>query len=249
MKISIAQMDITQGHKGKNLKKGISFIEEAAEQNADLIVLPELWTTGYVKNLQELAEPMDGETITKLTNMAKENDITIMGTVAERAERYYNTMHLITPRGLKTSYRKMHLFSLMNEARFFEPGETAGIYENIGMLICYDLRFPELSRKLVMSGAQMLIVSAEWPYPRLDHWRTLLKARAIENLIYVVGCNRVGTDKTFEYFGHSTVIDPWGKRLIEGEENETLLTCEIDPFLVSKARKEFPALKDMKMRE
>ncbi len=246
MKISIVQMDIEVGKKEKNFQRGISFIKEAAEKKSDLIVLPELWTTGYVKNLHDLAEPLDGETITTLTDLAEEYSTTILGTIAEKAEECYNTMHVVSSHGLEASYRKMHLFSLMNEEKFFDHGTTIGIHRDVGMLICYDLRFPELARTLARKGAELLIVPAEWPYPRLDHWRTLLKARAIENQAYVIGCNRVGTDKTLEYFGHSVVIDPWGERIIEGNTEEKILICEIDMSLVKKIRDEFPVLKDMK---
>ena len=244
MIVSLAQMDIVQGDKEKNLQKGIDFIEEAAKRGSDLIVFPELWTTGYVRNIKELAESFDDETIDVLIKKAKEKNIKIFGTIAEKADDYYNTMHFISPEGLEAFYRKIHLFSVMKEDRFFAPGNKIGIKGNIGMLICYDLRFPELSRKLVMNGAEILIVSAEWPYPRIEHWRTLLRARAIDNQSYVIGCNRVGNDGKLEYFGHSSVIDPWGKTVIEGKTDETLLTCEIDLSLVKEVRENFPILKD-----
>jgi len=245
MIISIAQMDIILGNKEKNLQRGIDFIEEAVKRKSDIIVFPELWTTGYAKNVKELAEPLDGKTIEELTDIAKK-DIKIFGSIVEKAESCYNTMHYISSKGLEASYRKIHLFSLMNEERFFAAGNKIGLKENIGMMICYDLRFPELSRKLTMNGAEILIVCAEWPYPRIEHWRTLLKARAIDNLVYVIGCNRVGNDGKLEYFGHSSVIDPWGIRMIEGGKDEALLTCEIDLSLVREVRKKFPVLKDIK---
>jgi len=243
MIISIAQMDIVLGDKGRNIRKGVSFIEEAVKRKSDIIVFPELWTTGYAKDVKELAEPLNGKTIKKLTETAKEKNIKIFGSIAEN---HYNTMHYISPKGLEASYRKIHLFSLMNEERFFAAGNKIGLKENIGMMICYDLRFPELSRKLTINGAEILIICAEWPYPRIEHWRTLLKARAIDNLVYVIGCNRVGNDGKFEYFGHSSVIDPWGRRMIEGGKDEALLTCEIDLSLVKEVRKKFPVLKDIK---
>jgi predicted amidohydrolase len=243
MIISIAQMDIVLGDKGRNIRKGVSFIEEAVKRKSDIIVFPELWTTGYAKDVKELAEPLNGKTIKKLTETAKEKNIKIFGSIAEN---HYNTMHYISPKGLEASYRKIHLFSLMNEERFFAAGNKIGLKENIGMMICYDLRFPELSRKLTINGAEILIICAEWPYPRIEHWRTLLKARAIDNLVYVIGCNRVGNDTKFEYFGHSSVIDPWGRRMIEGGKDEALLTCEIDLSLVKEVRKKFPVLKDIK---
>lgn len=243
MIISIAQMDIVLGDKERNIRKGVSFIEEAVKRKSDIIVFPELWTTGYAKDVKELAEPLNGKTIKKLTETAKEKNIKIFGSIAEN---HYNTMHYISPKGLEASYRKIHLFSLMNEERFFAAGNKIGLKENIGMMICYDLRFPELSRKLTINGAEILIICAEWPYPRIEHWRTLLKARAIDNLAYVIGCNRVGNDTKFEYFGHSSVIDPWGRRMIEGGKDEALLTCEIDLSLVKEVRKKFPVLKDIK---
>jgi omega-amidase len=121
-------------------------------------------------------------------------------------------------------------------------GEVAGVES--GLAICYDLRFPEQFRAYALAGASVVFVPSEWPHPRLAHWRTLLRARAIENQFFVVACNRVGESKGTQFFGHSTIVDPWGELIVEGGEQEILLTAPIDTGLVAEIRERIPIFAD-----
>jgi omega-amidase len=112
------------------------------------------------------------------------------------------------------------------------------------VMICYDIRFPELARTLALDGAKILFVPAEWPHPRLHHWRTLLMARAIENQMFVVSCNRVGTSGSTHFFGHSLIIDPWGEIIAEGAEHEEIITAALDLTEVDKVRGRIPVFED-----
>jgi predicted amidohydrolase len=147
-----------------------------------------------------------------------------------------------------TSYAKIHSFQLMDEHLYMEAGNQLGHFHvdhvEAGVMICYDIRFPELARKLALSGAKILFVPAQWPNPRLHHWRTLLQARAIENQMYVVACNRVGESEGTSFFGHSMIINPWGEIMLEGDETEQLLAASIDLNEVETIRKKIPIFAD-----
>lgn len=167
----------------------------------------------------------------------------------KRGAGVYNTLPVIGPReGVLGAYRKIHLFPPMKEPQWIIPGEMPLSLElpwgRTGFAICYDLRFPELFRRYAGDGAQVVFLPAEWPYPRLEHWRTLLRARAIENQCYMVAVNRVGTDADTEtrYCGHSTVIDPWGETVLEAGETEGHFTVTIDIDLVAQVRSALPVL-------
>lgn len=138
----------------------------------------------------------------------------------------------------------------MEEKDYFSAGEESRVIDTVfgkvGLATCYDIRFPELFRELTKNGAEIILVTAEFPAPRDNHWKVLLQARAIENQVFVIAVNRVGRDKRQEYFGKSMVIDPWGEILLEGGNSEEILSCEVDISLVSKIRNEFPVLSDSK---
>ena len=163
--------------------------------------------------------------------------------------KIYNCFALYNPDGkLAGVYRKIHLFRLMAEEQFLAPGPEAVTVDlpwgRVGLAICYDLRFPELFRRYALAGAKLILLPAEWPHPRRTHWRTLLRARAIENQMFVAGCNRVGSSKGSDFFGASALIDPWGEALIEGGEQETLLTLTVDLDQVDAVRKRIPIFED-----
>jgi len=250
VKVSIVQMDIALGDPKKSRETAISFIEEACRRGSNFVVLPELWTTGYsLKNIRELAEPLDGTTNTMLLNICSKWKIYVIGSIAElRGGKIFNTATILGPEGIVGSYSKVHLFCLMDEHKYFTPGDSCAVFQTsfgkIGMIICYDIRFPELARKFALNGAQILFVSAEWPYPRVAHWELLLKARAIENQMFMVATNRVGSDDRNTFFGRSMVLDPMGEVLVEGDDTELILTCELDMDLVSKTRSLIPCFED-----
>jgi predicted amidohydrolase len=145
-------------------------------------------------------------------------------------------------------YSKVHLYRLMDEDKYLTAGDRPTVIDlpwgAAGLAICYDLRFPELFRKYALAGARMVILPAEWPRPRLAHWRTLLRARAIENQMFVIACNRVGETPGDHFPGHSAIVDPWGKAIVEGAEGEELLTAEIDLEEVIRFRELIPVFED-----
>lgn len=169
-----------------------------------------------------------------------------------------NTLFYISADGsVAGRYRKIHLFSLFREDRHVEPGERVEViateFGKVGFGICYDLRFPELFRKNAAAGAVLQILPAAFPHPRLEHWRTLVRARAIENQCFFVAVNQVGNEGgetaadaagAIRYFGHSMVVDPWGAILVEGEEAEALLTVDLDLDAVGRVRSELTAWND-----
>jgi predicted amidohydrolase len=176
--------------------------------------------------------------------------IAIAGTYPVKVEnQLYNTMVYFDPTGDAHIYKKIHLFSMMKEDMFFSPGNDLFAFSKpwgkVGMAICYDLRFPEVFRKYVLGGVTVMIISAEWPRKRVEHWKTLLKARAIENQVFVIACNAVGKSGNEIMGGASSIIDPWGEVLAEaGSEMDELITANIDLELVKNARDTIPVQKD-----
>ncbi|WP_433939287.1 carbon-nitrogen family hydrolase [Paenibacillus lautus] len=252
--IALIQADIEIGNVQANMDNMLGMMEKAAAANhkPDVIVLPEMWNTGYaLDRIHELADPMGQETSSMLSEFARKHRIQVVGgSVAERIEdRIYNSMYVFDRNGEQIAkYSKIHLFRLMDEEKFLEAGQQTVTFDleemKAGASICYDIRFPELSRTLALGGAQVLFVPAEWPHPRLHHWRTLLIARAIENQMYVVACNRVGTSGETDFFGHSIIIDPWGEIIAEGDERETIVTGTLDCKLTDEVRGRIPVFED-----
>ncbi len=245
MKITIAQTDIVLGEKERNLDNAEKIVKDAAP---DLILFPELFTTGFdFDNLVELSEQIPGKTTDALSRVC--GDSIVAGSIVEGNGKTYNTFFLLDSTGILGTYRKIHLFR--EENKHFTPGEDTVVIDTkfgkIGLATCYDLRFPELFRELAKKGAEIVLVAAEFPEPRDEHWRVLLRARAIENQIFVIATNRVGKDNRQGYFGNSLVVDPWGKVLLEGGSSHEILSCEADLSQVSKIRKEFPVLDDSKI--
>ncbi|MFD1178801.1 carbon-nitrogen family hydrolase [Paenibacillus puldeungensis] len=253
-RIALVQSDIILGEPKKNREKFERLMEQAVSsaEKPDLIVLPELWNTGYaLQTIDKLADPEGEESRTWLSTFAKRHGVYVVGgSVAEkRSGKVYNTMLLFNRLGEELgSYSKIHLFRLMEEEKHLTPGDQKVTFDlggvTAGAAICYDIRFPELARSLALKGAKLLIVAAEWPHPRLHHWRTLLMARAIENQMYVIGCNRIGTSGSDSFFGHSMIIDPWGEIVAEGGEEEGIISGEIDLSLVDRVRNQIPVFTD-----
>ncbi|MCP3771906.1 carbon-nitrogen family hydrolase [Paenibacillus sp. MZ04-78.2] len=252
--LALLQMDIAIGEPDRNFAKLESLLHEAVAHDTkpDVIVFPEMWNTGYaLDRIQELADHYGERTEALLSAFSRKNGVNIIGgSIAEkRDDGVYNTIFAYDRQGNRAGdYSKIHLFRLMDEEKFLQSGDRAGELQldgiPAGMMICYDIRFPELARKLALGGAQILFVPAEWPNPRLHHWRTLLMARAIENQMFVVSCNRVGMSGKTEFFGHSMVIDPWGEVLAEGEEAETIVRASVDLSQVPAVRSKIPVFED-----
>ena len=252
MKISLIQLDIAFGNPGANYAAAERRIREAAAAQPDCIILPELWTTGYdLTRLEQIADSEGGQTKAMISALAREYGINIVaGSVASRqAAGITNCMYIFNREGgLAGEYSKLHLFRLMDEHLYLQPGEAKGLFTLDGALcaglICYDIRFPEWVRAHTALGAEVLFVSAEWPEPRLAHWRALLISRAIENQCYVIACNRAGADPANTFAGHSMIIDPWGEVVCEAAENEDILSGEIDLHKVREVRQQIPIFTD-----
>ncbi|PLS02807.1 carbon-nitrogen hydrolase [Neobacillus cucumis] len=254
IKVSCLQMDIAFGDPVRNYQSAEKLIEKAMEKHPDILVLPELWTTGYdLTRLDEIADQHAMQTITFLQAAAKKHKVHFVGgSVANRGEKgVSNTLLIITKEGeVIHQYDKLHLFKLMDEHLFLEAGSKKGLFQVEDHLfagvICYDIRFPEWIRAHTSEGAVALFVVAEWPAARLQHWRTLLIARAIENQCYVIACNRSGSDPNNQFAGHSLIIDPWGEIIAEAGEQEDILSAEINLELVKEIRKQIPIFEDRK---
>lgn len=252
LRVALIQSDIAFGNPAANYSSMKEKMEKAVEQKAELIVLPEMWTTAYdLKRIREIGDSEGKQTKEFLQTFAKEHRITIVGgSVAEiQGDKVNNATYVANPQGeIIAEYRKIHLFRIMKEDQYLAGGEELTSFPlketKVGVTICYDLRFPELARAYALDGAGILVNSAEWPHPRLDHWRTLLRARAIENQMFVIACNRVGQSGKTHFCGHSVVIDPWGEILVEGGEEEEILFAEIDLSLIAEVRNRIPVFAD-----
>jgi predicted amidohydrolase len=229
-----------------------------AQRGADLVVLPELWVPGAFayRGYEESAGPVPGPLTSQMSDAAREIGAhVLLGTVIERdGNNLHNTAVLVAPDGeIVHTYRKMHLFGFdEGEARVLTAGTDASTHylpglATLGMTTCYDLRFPELYRLLLDGGAELIVVPTGWPAARLEHWQVLTRARAIENQVFLVGCNQVGTQEGVELAGHSVIIDPWGRVVAEAGTGEEVLDVDIDLALVAKTRADFPVLRDRKL--
>jgi len=248
---SVAQFHSKLGNMHANIDRALDLIRKAAQNQAALILFPELWTSGYIlKNAEKSAEE-NLSALDILKNSASESNISIAGSYLLRENgKILNRFLVIDPHmGLLPSYDKVHLFQLTGEEKTFAPGMHLTLLDepwgDTALTICYDLRFPELYRRYALDGAKIFLVPAQWPERRINHWKILLQARAVENQCYILGCNSVGTISGDVYGGNSAIINPWGKILAEaGGQNEELLFAEIDPDVVEKARSTIPVFSD-----
>jgi predicted amidohydrolase len=253
IRVSAIQMDIALGNAERNRSQALRLVEDALRRGSKIVVLPELWLTGYARNIHELAEDVfRGPTVTALVRLAREYNAYIFGSIPEKGAdgRLYNSMPIVTPNGVVDVYRKAHMFKLINEHLIFSPGNKLVVLDTefgrVGFAICYDIRFTEMIRAMVFNGIKILVVPAEWPCQRVDAWIALVRGRAVENQIYVIAANRVGKDDTGRYCGHSAIVNPYGDYVAEaGSKEEVILTADIDLEEVDRAREQVLALKDL----
>ncbi|RAP78146.1 carbon-nitrogen family hydrolase [Paenibacillus montanisoli] len=254
LRLAIVQMHVDAGNPDVNYARLRQKLNEAVQtaEKPDLIMLPEMWNTGYaLEQIDQIADFEGERTKALLSEFARSHQVQIIGgSIAEKREGgVYNTIYAFDANGdVMADYSKIHLFRLMDEEKHLQAGDKLGRLEvagaEAGMMICYDIRFPELARKLALGGAKALFVPAQWPNPRLHHWRTLLMARAIENQMFVIACNRCGASGTSTFFGHSLVIDPWGEIIAEAGEEEVIVRAEIDLDMVDAVRAKIPVFED-----
>lgn len=258
LKTAVVQMNVAYGDPETNYKTVENKVAQAVEQRADVIVLPELWTTGYdFDYMKENPDTEATQAITFLSELARRHRVNLVaGSVAKKTEKgLFNTMLVFNRHGgLVKEYSKAHLFRLMEEEKHLSQGDAGGMFKlehgYAAGFVCYDIRFPEWMRTHMLHPEHqpdVLYVVAEWPKPRIEQWRALLIARAIENQSYVVACNRTGDDPNNTFGGHSIVISPLGEVIAELEEEDTILYAEFETEEVHEVRKKIPIFQDRRV--
>jgi predicted amidohydrolase len=257
MRVAAIQLRVDDSEPAASrVERAVSLVR--AQAGADLVVLPELWVPGAFgySGYDASASALPGPVVSAIASVATEIGAHVLaGTFIERdGTSLHNTAVLLSPSGeIVHVYRKVHLFGFDHgEAEVLAAGDDVSTYAmpgltTLGMTTCYDLRFPELYRIFVNEGAELFVIPTGWPAARLEHWLVLTKARAIEDQVFLIGCNQVGMQEGVELAGHSVVIDPWGRVVAEAGVEEEVLTVDIDLALVAKTRAEFPVLRDRKL--
>jgi predicted amidohydrolase len=262
-RLVVAALQMQSGtDKERNLSAAEALVDEAVERGAGLIALPEHFNFGGAPQLQrENAEPIPGPSVDRMREKARTARVYLVGgSLAERVEedaRVFNTSLMIDPQGdITAKYSKVHLFDaeigsqlVMKEGDVFAPGDSIVAAETgygvVGLTICYDLRFPELYRALALKGARIIfVVSSFMASTGKAHWEPLLRARAIENQVFIVAPNQIGPipgTKLLRY-GHSAIVDPWGRVLSEASDNDGVITAEIDFDYLTTVRRQLPSL-------
>lgn len=247
MKVALIQSDLVW----ENPEENRTYFEEkinAIEEAVNLVVLPEMFTTGFTMDPATVAERMTGKTVLWMQALAKAKNCAITGSVViEENSSFYNRMLFVFPSGEIQHYDKRHLFTLAGEEKVYSRGTQKLIVEYLGWkicpFVCYDLRFPVFSRNV--ENYDVLIYVASWPKIRIKAWDTLLAARAIENMSYVIGVNRIGEDfNGYEYIGHSQVLDCLGEYLIEPKEQEAIFITNLDKTKLIEVREKLNFLND-----
>jgi omega-amidase len=248
---SVAQFHILPGNVKSNYQKALSSIDNAAASNSKLLVLPELFLTGYGTGKSPISPLSTSEYLLDLHHYAKIKQIYLAGTYAEEFEdQLFNTFFLDSSEGTRElSYQKIHLFEPMRETKLFQPGKQLKSVQNrfghVGAAICFDLRFSGMFVKLRERGVNIFIIPAEWPMERIAHWEILLKARAVEMQAFVIASNCVGVSGSFVFGGQSMIVDPLGNILCKGDSvSEDVITTEIDNSLSDSIRSTFPTFRD-----
>jgi predicted amidohydrolase len=252
MRVTCLQLEFPDRPKARNVSRALDLIDEA--RGSDLILLPELWPCGYFSYERYVpdAEPIDGPLVAALRHKARELKTCLFtGSFVERdGDQLFNTCLLLGQAGeILAKYRKVHVFGFESEERRrLTRGSDVTVadtpFGRAGMAICYDLRFPELFRRMVDQGAEFFLVAAAWPAARREAWKLFCRARAHENLAFLFACNAAGTSRGVEVNGSSLIVDPAGKILTEGGQSESLVTFDIHPTAAKTLRSQFPALDD-----
>lgn len=252
MRVGVIQAETIFAAPQKNRLSLEPQIDQLSKQGIDVLLLPETWNVGFFpSNVQEIVQE-DGEaSIQWLTRIAQKYKLNIVGGSIAHMEqgRLVNRSYILNRAGeIVATYDKMHLFSPGREATQFEHGEEVVLFEldgiRCGIEICYDLRFPELSRKLALAGAEVIFIPAQWPHPRALHWQTLARARAIENQCYVVTCNGCGQANQLVSCGHSAAYAPFGEIVEQAGETAASFIAVLDLEKVKEAREKIPVFKD-----
>ena len=254
MKVACIQMDMMFANPDENFRKAEILINRAIEAGADTVVLPETWNTGFFpkENLKELADNNGSRTKAVLSGIALEKGVNIVGgSVANvKDDGVYNTCYVFNRKGeCVAEYDKTHLFSPMDEDKFFNKGDHVSTFELDGLkcavIICYDVRFPELTRTMTVNGVDILFMVSQWPLVRVPHLDALTKARAIENQMFVVCCNSSGTAGQTIYGGNSSVNDPWGVTIAHAKgQEEEIIIADCDTSILEGIRSSINVFRD-----
>ena len=253
MKVACLQMDMLLAKPEENFSHAAELVKQAMKDKPDVLVLPETWNTGFFprENLQALCD-RDGSRVRQVFGaLAAQYQVNIVaGSVSNlRDGRVYNTAMVFDRTGVCiASYDKTHLFTPMGEDNYYTPGDRLCSFTldgvKCGLIICYDVRFPELTRSLTLPGLDMLFVVSQWPKVRTFHLRSLTTARAIENQMFLVCCNSCGTAGQTVYGGNSAIIDPWGETVALAGETEEILTADCDLQILTNIRGSIPVFRD-----
>ncbi len=251
-KVTLIQSNIKIGDEKYNFKKTKDFLHQAANLNSDVVVLPETWLSGFGQqifdNIEQYAKKENSEHIQYLRDFAVDKELHIVaGTILEkgRDNNIYNNLYFIDNKGnIGAKYAKMHLYSPGGENEVVTAGSSISTYQTefgkFGFMVCYDIRFPELSRLYALEGIDVLYVTANFNDPKRDHWLNQLKARALENQIYVAAVNRSGKN----YFGNSVLVNPAGEIILNAGRSEGIYSGFIDLSFIKAVRQEFPLFND-----
>jgi omega-amidase len=253
MNVHLVQLDIAWEDKSANHARVAAMLDVARPAQGSLVVLPEMFSTGFSMRLEATAQKNDREDESFLAGLAKKHRCCVIGGVVSPVSngKARNESVAFGPEGrLLARYTKMQSFMLGGEGDVYEAGHRVLTFPwqgfTVAPLVCYDLRFPEHFRTAVKLGANLMVVIASWPVKRYHHWLTLLQARAIENLSYVIGVNRTGSDPHLHYNGRSVVVSPHGHIIADAGEGESVLTAQIDVAEADSWRAQFPALQDIR---
>lgn len=250
MKLAVIQLSTVENDKAATLEKAAAAVGGCGD--ADLVILPELWNIGFTDfdRYAAEAEAPGGGTLSLMKELARQYHIHLhTGSFVEKVNGHlYNTSYLLAPDGSELAvYRKIHLFGFNSrETKLLTPGDSPVVVDTpfgrAGMSTCFDLRFPELFRFMTDQGARIFLVCSAWPYPRLEHWLLLGRARAVENQSFLIACNAAGNVSGTLFVGHSMVVDPWGNVLAGTGDGDAVVRTSIDLDTVDHARKAFPGL-------
>ena len=251
MIVTGVQFNIAWEDRAENIRRVRGLLKGRDVVPGGLLVLPEMFSTGFSMNVEVVREPVPSSVEAELRCLASEFKVAVLGGVVSSGPGGLprNEAVAFSPQGgLLTRYAKQQPFSPAGEAKLFEAGDRSQVFDWAGLriapFVCYDLRFPELFREAVDLGAELLVVIANWPSRRASHWVALLRARAIENQAYMLGVNRCGSDPQFTYPGRSLLVDPQGEIVADAGEGESLVQGEVDLSVVRTWREQFPALRD-----
>jgi predicted amidohydrolase len=253
MQLLACQIDTAWEDRETNLRAVRAMLQAKRPAPGSLVVLPEMFAVGFSMNVQRVVEAHDGPTVLFLGEIARAYQSWVIGGVPMngQAGRAQNTAIVASPDGtIIARYAKLHPFALGGEREHYVAGDEVVIVRcgefNVAPFVCYDLRFPEIFRRAVKRGAQLFAVIANWPQARVEHWTTLLRARAIENQAYVIGVNRCGSDPKLRYSGRSMIIDPSGEVLADSGCEQTLIAADATVERVESYRSQLPFLQDMR---